>query len=239
MNLGMILKRWWVTGCDYDGTGGRGSHNQWNVSRGVTLLLAVFLHFPFFIPNSHASSVQLPASGQTVCYNTAGTVIPCSGTVQDGAIQAGVTLPVPRFTDNSNGTLTDNLTGLIWLKNANCTATAGGIVKTSGTLTWDNALTWSNSLASGTCGLTDGSSAGQWRLPNRFELESLVNYGQGNSATWLNGQGFVNVRNEVYWSSSTGANSTSDAWYVYMVAGGVVTNSKLEYYYVWPVRGGQ
>jgi hypothetical protein len=33
----------------------------------------------------------------------------------------GVAWPNPRFTDNSDGTVTDNLTGLIWLKNANCT----------------------------------------------------------------------------------------------------------------------
>ena len=32
----------------------------------------------------------------------------------------GVAWPNPRFTDNGNGTVTDNLTGLIWLKNANC-----------------------------------------------------------------------------------------------------------------------
>ncbi len=28
--------------------------------------------------------------------------------------------PTPRFNDNSNCTVTDNLTGLIWLKSANC-----------------------------------------------------------------------------------------------------------------------
>ena len=27
--------------------------------------------------------------------------------------------PSPRFTDNNDGTVTDNLTGLVWLKNAN------------------------------------------------------------------------------------------------------------------------
>ena len=32
----------------------------------------------------------------------------------------GVEWPNPRFTDNGDGTVTDNLTGLIWLKDANC-----------------------------------------------------------------------------------------------------------------------
>jgi hypothetical protein len=38
----------------------------------------------------------------------------------DGALQKGVECPTPRFTDRGDGTIKDNLTGLIWLKNANC-----------------------------------------------------------------------------------------------------------------------
>ncbi len=38
----------------------------------------------------------------------------------DGDIQAGVPFPTPRFRDNQDGTVTDNLTGLIWLREANC-----------------------------------------------------------------------------------------------------------------------
>jgi hypothetical protein len=52
----------------------------------------------------------VPQTGQTASY-AAG---------DDGDIQAGVPWPVPRFTDNGNGTVRDNLTGLIWLKNASC-----------------------------------------------------------------------------------------------------------------------
>ncbi len=32
----------------------------------------------------------------------------------------GIAWPAPRFTDNMNGTVVDNLTGLVWLKNADC-----------------------------------------------------------------------------------------------------------------------
>ena len=39
----------------------------------------------------------------------------------DGWYQMGVRWDLfNRFTDNGNGTMTDTLTGLIWLKNANC-----------------------------------------------------------------------------------------------------------------------
>ena len=37
----------------------------------------------------------------------------------DGALKKGVAWPSPRFTDNADGTVSDNLTGLIWLKQAN------------------------------------------------------------------------------------------------------------------------
>ena len=79
--------------------------------------------------------------------------------------------PTPRFTDNNNGTVTDNLTGLIWTKNAN------GFLKY-----WADALSLANSLKSGDAGLTDGSKAGDWRLPNLQELESLIDYGSNDPA---------------------------------------------------------
>ncbi len=52
----------------------------------------------------------VPKTGQTTSYATG----------DDGILQKGVVWPIPRFKDNNNGTVTDNLTGLIWLKNANC-----------------------------------------------------------------------------------------------------------------------
>ena len=38
----------------------------------------------------------------------------------DGSLQTGVTFPDPRWIDNKNGTLTDTVTGLVWLNKANC-----------------------------------------------------------------------------------------------------------------------
>ena len=52
-------------------------------------------------------------TGQTLCYNSAGSVISCAGTGQDGELQKGV---ARSYTDNGDGTITDNTTGLIWEK---------------------------------------------------------------------------------------------------------------------------
>lgn len=177
-----------------------------------------------------AGEINLPKTGQQTCYDEDGNVIECTNTGQDGDIQAGVKWPEPRFEDNGNGTITDHLTGLIWLKNANC-----GI----STMYWYDSLTYCNTLASGSCGLSDGSVAGDWRLPNIIELESLVNAEESNPAAWLNIQGFINVQSSYYCSASTYAYDTDSAWFVHMGRGFVAYSNKSNIYYVWPVRGGQ
>ncbi len=147
-----------------------------------------------------------------------------------------------RFTDNTNGTVTDNLTGLVWLKEAGCFATVGGIAKgttvATSTLTWANAQTWSNNLVTGSCGLTDGSLPGDWRLPTSNELENLLDAQNFNPAL-PTGHPFSNVRANFYWSSSAYANNTNYAWYVSMGNGYVGINYKTRDFYVWPVRSGQ
>lgn len=205
----------------------------------IRLILMLILNVSFVIPNyAHAAPAPAIATGQTLCYDTAGAVIACAGTGQDGDKKPGAPWSNPRFTASANGTVTDNLTGLIWLKNANCTDTVGGVTPASG-LTWTNALLWSKALASGKCGLSDSSAAGQWRLPSLEELMTLPDYSQANSATWLNTQGFFSVQAGDYWSSTNYAYSTNYAWVVYIGSGATGSSFKTYYYYVWPVRGGQ
>jgi len=197
-------------------------------------------YLPMVLKTGGSSSAGVPRTGQTTSY----------GTRDDGALQKGVAWPNPRFTDNANGTVTDHLTGLIWLKNANCTDTVGEINKSSGSLTWANGLTWCNKLAGGHCGLIDGSKAGDWRLPNVKEMQSLVHYGfsnpalpnTGGSVQWTEGVPFTGVQSNYYWSSTTYATSLSTdlAWSVYLNYGNAVYNSpKTATYYVWPLRDGQ
>lgn len=182
------------------------------------------------------ATIQLPRTGQTSCYDASGTAIACSGTGQDGALQKGVAWPSPRFSDNANGTVTDNLTGLIWLKNANCTDAVAGIGSPSG-LNWTEALTWSNNLASGKCGLSDGSTAGQWRLPNINELESLLDISISSPWALPTGHPFTGVKLDEYWSSTSNSSDRYFAWSVGMYHGDVDYRTKSMALYVWPVRG--
>ncbi len=185
-------------------------------------------------------TIQLPKTGQTLVY----------AANDDGSLQKGVAWPSPRFTNNSNGTVTDNLTGLIWLLNTDCTETVGSVTPSSG-LTWVNALTWSNNLATTKCGLSDGSTVGQWRLPNVLELDSLVDIGRNNPAL-TSGYPFTGVQSTVsgssisktFWSSSRSVfvDPTSTdflAWSVDMEHGYVYSDYNTTKHYVWPVRGGQ
>ncbi len=206
------------------------------LKRAVFIITMLFLASGFALSGliAVAQAVDLPQTGQVTCYDAGGSVTTCPGTGQDGDTLAGVAWPSPRFTDNSDGTVTDNLTGLIWLKDGNC----------GGTRNWSNALTFANSLydgwtgdgSGGDCNLSDGSSAGGWRLPNVNELESLINAEETNTATWLNTQGFTNVQSGNHWSSSTYAGSASNAWNVVMWASGLRFDAKTFSLFVWPVR---
>lgn len=71
---------------------------------------------------------------------------------------------INNFTDNNNGTITDESTGLMWQKTDDGTA-----------LNWENALSYAENLNLG--GKSD------WRLPNAKELQSLVDYSRSPQAT--------------------------------------------------------
>ncbi|MCH7667430.1 MAG: hypothetical protein IH936_16070 [Acidobacteria bacterium] len=57
-----------------------------------------------------AGSAPVADTGQQSCWDAGGSPITCSGTGQDGELQRGVDWPAPRFTDNGDGMVTDNLT---------------------------------------------------------------------------------------------------------------------------------
>ncbi|MEZ0329506.1 MAG: DUF1566 domain-containing protein, partial [Dissulfuribacterales bacterium] len=200
--------------------------HRWFFGFVVAAVLAAFSWGQAQAVVSTSTTITLPRTGQTTSY-AAG---------DDGALQMGATLPTPRFKDNGDGTVTDNLTGLVWLKNANCFSRT----------TWSGALAATNGLADGQCGLMDGSHAGDWRLPNDIELWSLIDFqyyapalsNTAGTGKWSAGHPFTGVQSTYYWSSTTVADSTVQAWIVSFWYGSA-WSSKNSTYYVWPVRGGQ
>jgi len=81
-----------------------------------------------------------------------------------------------------------------------------------------------------------------WHLPNRNEIYSLIDFSQYNPAL-PSGHPFTDVQLGLYWSSTSSAQHTSTAWYVYMPYGWVSFGAKIpssfDRGYVWPVRTGQ
>ncbi len=216
---GNIYVTGWTNSLDFPATAGA-YDTTYNGGRDI---FVVKINFP----------IDLPRTGQTTCYDLAGAVIPCAGTGQDGEIQAGVPWPDPRFTDNGDGTVTDNLTGLMWTQDGNAPGPVACSPAT--TKTWQGALDYVACLNTNSyLGYTD------WRLPNVNELESLVNVEQLNIATWLNTQGVSNVQPDYYWSStSTAVYLDAASWIVNIGNGTMFVLNKFGYYYVWPVRSGQ
>lgn len=135
-----------------------------------------------------------------------------------------VRYPVPadtlqeHFTDNGNGTITDNVTNLIWQK-----------TPCPDTLTWEEALTYADTLT--LSGDTD------WRLPNIKELESL------NDETLINPSVNKNVFQvntpARYWSSTSLPNFTNKAWYLDTHFGITTYDLKTQRLSVLCVRGDQ
>lgn len=112
----------------------------------------------------------LTVTGQTTCSDASGSTIPCAGTGQDGERQAGA---AQALVDNGNGTITDGNTGLVWEKLSDDAT----IHDKDRSYTWDAAFTRVATLnALAFAGYSD------WRVPNRKELESIVDYGRSNPA---------------------------------------------------------
>ena len=171
------------------------------------------------------SVIDLPETGQKTCYDETGNSVICAYTGQDGELRMGFAWPVTRFVAGTGAEadcMTDALTGLMWPRNGNL----AGAVKT-----WKAALTYANDLS--LCGYTD------WRLPNINEISSLQNAAEPEQSTWLNTHGFNNVVTGFYWSSTSSADFTDNAWGTLFWSGKISYFPKTNSAYVIPVRAGQ
>jgi hypothetical protein len=194
-----------------------------------------------------APPALVPKTGQTECYTTTtNSETPCPAVGypgQDGYYQKGVAWPEPRFVTITTGVVSDTLTGLVWLQNANCiSSTYPGFdidgAPGDGRVDWQSALdfvagmTVTGSYSNCAAGFSD------WRLPNVRELHSLIDFSQDSPAL-PSGHPFTGVQLGNYWSSTTHADNTSWAWAVVLYDGFVSFADKALTFYVWPVRGGQ
>jgi hypothetical protein len=150
------------------------------------------------------------------------------------------TLSSSSYLDNSDGTVTDSRTGLIWLKNANC----------FNELAWDKAIEIVAKLAEGQCGLRDGSKRGMWRLPTKNEWEAMIdekyidrqNWNKpalsntAGTGPWKEGDAFSGVQANYYWSFTTDVDDTNNAWNISLNNGHTHRFSKESKLLVWPVR---
>jgi hypothetical protein len=145
-----------------------------------------------------------------------------------------------RYVDCGNGTVHDTVTNLIWLKNANC----------FGQLDYAAAINAAGGLEDGECGLTDGSSPGDWRLPAEAEWQATVKSGCTNPAladapgTGCYGDGlrrgvFYGIQSDDYMSSSANESWPDTARRIGLANGGIIDSQKWLLSYVWPVRAGK
>jgi hypothetical protein len=159
----------------------------------------------------------LPVTGQTTSYRTG----------DDGYFQCGRkpgTTPLlvqlfgtksagTRWTNNGDGTYTDNLTGLMWLNSP------------AGPKTWDQAI--DEPLAYTNAGYTD------WRCPNANEWASVMDWGARDFVTPL--------ISSSGWTSTTHANPTTYTWYPVSSWTGYAAftyKEKADYGTIMAVRGG-
>ncbi len=172
-----------------------------------------------FWPVRGAGNGLLPRTGQKLCYNSAGEIIPGPGSGQDGDYRSGHHWPVPRFVPQEL-TVRDRLTDLCWTRKANMS---------DGPVSWQQALDLVREMNRSRFAGID-----RWRLPNINELESLVDCA-AHSPALPEDHPFISPH-EGYWSATTSFFETDWAWVLYLVKGACGVGYKQgKTFAVWPV----
>ncbi len=121
-----------------------------------------------------------------------------------------------RFSDNAQGIIKDNKTGLMWLKDANFTRKS---------MTWDEAMELTEKL--------EAAGYSDWRMPTKEEFEYLVKIGPAELK-----KSFDNVR-IFYWTSTEYALESGYIWVASVEDRTVNYSFKSNDNYIWPVRDGK
>jgi len=181
---------------------------------------------------------EFPATGQTTAFQAdkndgiAGPV----DVEDDGTVRAGVPLS---YTDNGDGTITDNNTGLIWEKKvpgSGCLHCVDNTYFWSGNGSQETVWDWLDDVNAE--GGTGFAGHNDWRIPNIKELLSIIDHERVNPAV---NPVFVPTAavttNSNYWSASTDALNTN-AWFVDFINGFKGGGPKNDTFHVRAVRGG-
>ena len=149
-----------------------------------------------------------------------GKAVGYEGTIYYVRAVRGPQLNFGRFVDNGNGTITDTSTGLMWQKTPN-----------SGEMDWEVALVFCEQEL-GLAGYTD------WRMPNRHELHTLVDYTREDPA--IDPTYFDHPSYSAYWTSTTDPGDAGSAYSLSFFSGFGYYKIKGDFYtIVRAVRGGQ
>lgn len=142
-----------------------------------------------------------------------------------------------RFVDCGNGTVTDTLTGLIWLKQVDCFPAQ----------TFAEANTSVAGLRSGDCGLSDGSRPGDWRIPSVYDCVRLfksdcagidiAGNGPNDSSCYFYSPWATGLVEDYYWTSTTYNGLRTWAYMMQTEDPEFIAGYKAEARMFWPVRG--
>jgi len=153
-------------------------------------------------------------------------IIGCGNATGGGGSGGGGGTVLGHFTDNSDGTITDNITGLMWVKDPSVMLGVWGTQEGSPSL-----MTWYNATIE--CDALNYAAHTDWRLPTLDELTTIT----AESGTPSIDAVFTNTKSDGYWSSTTYTGNTAYAWGVYFDDGHVSNGPKgVGGLYVRPVR---
>lgn len=141
----------------------------------------------------------------------------------DGDYQKGYPRQGPRFTDNNDGTITDNATGLMWVKDGAGAGCNNGAVET-----WYDNINFAEGLTF--AGYSD------WRMPNLNELQSIVDRGRKDPSL---DPIFIRTTNDNCYSSTVSAAVATSFWFIEFYYGFVDLYPGIFKAGIRPVRGGQ
>jgi len=191
--------------------------------------------------NQPGPHFTVPDTGQRNCYDD-NSIISCPGEAGTGGCfstdfcgqdaQYGWDSANPasaRFSRSSGGepVVTDNVSGLAW---TGCRAGVSGEGCGQGSardLAWPEAFAW--------CDHADYGGFGDWRLPSRFELFSIVDLSTAGPA--MDTDAFPAAQGIWFWTSSVRAGMTTAAWRINFNDGAAATDSKDSLMAVRCVRG--